>query len=655
MRKIYLLFALLLGVSSVVNAGDFTPNPSKVYLIKNVGNNYIPMFCVTQLKNSSDGDQKYILGARNNKLDSRSFFVIEGDATSGYTIRLKEVTEENGTTVTTNRYVSLKTGATNNNDHTIRTKIVSNVNNLTNNEKWNITETAEGSGKYIISSKALTTTNSWNIRGGDYSERNCTDQVKGVGTWNDNTKTTNQWYIYSIDDLQQEIISKYGNVAVEYKGKVGYPVDEYIDNLNTLNTNYTSLCSAWSVSVANNFGNAYNYVSSTPINMPVNGKAYRFKNKAYGSTDTYWYFKYVDETTGLSTTANVAEATTFVCREISSGVYTFVCNDGKYLAWKGKSTDAGDKGANENKGYVNAYDYEENGTVISGTSETTQACTDWAQLTLQKLSGSNVNGQLADLWGYVSIKGRRASKAESNYFVLKADGQFDAANAPFFKTSSNSTNYSSAFILEEVSYPNTPTMTACDNIESGKKIATFSAKFPTLVPEGLSAYIISSNSAQSVHMEAIASAGEVIPANTGVLLFGETDETNVTMVPATTEGKGVTISTTNKLAHSAGAAITIGRNDNAYILANDATHGIAFYSCVSGTLAMNKAYLSIGGGSTNGKAFTLTLGGESTDIHSLENSTWNTNAPIYDLSGRRVQTPIKGNLYIQNGHKFIKQ
>lgn len=656
MRKIYLLFALLLGVSSVVNAGDFTPNPSKVYLIKNVGNNYIPMFCVTQLKNSSDGDQKYILGARNNKLDSRSFFVIEGDATNGYTIRLREVTEEDNSTVTTNRYVSLRTSATNDSNHAIRTKIVASTDALTDYERWNITETAEGSGKYIISSKALTATNSWNIRGDEYNERDCSDKVKGVGTWNDNSKINNQWYIYSVDDLQAQTIGKYGNVAAENKGKVGYPVDEYVDNLNALNTNYTSLRSEWSVSVANAFGNAYNYLSSQStisINMPVSGKAYRFKNKAYGE-DTYWYFKYVDEGTGLSTTANVAEATTFVCREISSGVYTFVCNDGKYLAWKGISSSAANKGANENKGYVDAFDHQENGTVSSGTSETTQAFTDWAQLTLQKLSGSNVSGQLADLWGYVSIKGRRASKADLNYFVLKADGVFDAASVPFFKTS-NGTNYSSAFILEEVSYPNTPTMTACDNIESGKKIATFSAKFPTLVPEGLSAYIISSNSAQSAHMEAIASAGQVIPANTGVLLFGETDETNVTMVPATTEGKGVTISTTNKLAHSAGAAITIGTKDNAYILANDATHGIAFYSCVSGTLAMNKAYLSIGGGSTNGKAFTLTLGGESTDIHSLENSTWNTNAPIYDLSGRRVQTPIKGNLYIQNGHKFIKQ
>lgn len=651
MRKIYLLFALLLGVSSVVNAGDFTPDPSKVYLIKNVGTDYIPMFCVTKLKYKDDGEQKYVLGARNNKLDSRSFFVIEGDATNGYTIRLKEVTEENGTAVTTNRYASLRTSATVDKNHAIRTKIVNDVANLTNYERWNITETAEGSGKYIISSKALAGAHSWNIRGDEYTERDCEDKVKGVGTWNVNTSANNQWYIYSIDDFQQEF-SKYDYEAGDNKGKVGYPVDAYFDNLNTLKTYHTSLCSAWSVSLANNFGNAYNFVSSTPINMPVSGKAYRFKNKAYGA-NRYFYFKYNES--GVTITENVAEATTFVCREIGSGVYTFVCNDGKYLAWKGISTSDDNKGANGNKGYVDAYDYEEDGTVKSGTTTTTQACTDWAQLTLQKLSGSNVSGQLADLWGYVSIKGRRVSKAESNYFVLTANGVFDAANAPFFKTSSNGTSYSSAFILEEVSYPNTPTMTACDNIESGKKIATFSAKFPTLVPAGLSAYIISSNSAQSAHMEAIAGAGEVIPANTGVLLFGETDETNVTMVPAATEGKGVTISSTNKLAHSAGAAITIGINDNAYILANDATHGIAFYSCVSGTLAMNKAYLSMGSGSTNGKAFTLTLGGESTDIHSIDNESWNTNAPIYDLSGRRVQTPIKGNLYIQNGHKFIKQ
>ena len=628
----------------MARAGVFTPDPNKVYIIKNVNNSYIPMFCVTQLKFSNDGEQKYVLGARNNKFDSRSFFVINGNSTDGYTICLKEVTEENNSTITTNRYVSLKTGATNNQDHTIRTKIVSNVNNLTNNEKWNITETAEGSGKYIISSKALTTTNSWNIRGGDYSERNCTDQVKGVGTWNDNTKTTNQWYIYSIDDLQQEIISKYGNVAVEYKGKVGYPVDEYIDNLNTLNTNYTSLCSAWSVSVANNFGNAYNYLSSTttiPINMPVNGKAYRFKNKAYG-VDKYWYFKYNES--GVTTTEAEAEATTFVCREIRSGVYTFVCNDGKYLAWKGRNTDDDKRGANENKGYVDAYDHQENGTVPSGNTTATQSLSDWAQLTVEKLAGSNVSGGLADLWGYVTIKGRRASQTSLNYFVLKADGSYDHTSAPYFKNS-NGTNFSFAFILEEVPYANVVTM---KSFEGTNNIATFSAPFPTVVPANTTAYSVATQTdgnITSVNTYTVATAGEAIPANTGVILLGS--NTSLTMLPRTTE-EIVTIED-GALKHSAGAAKDI-TSENSYVLANKTT-GWGFYKvgASASALPMNKAYLILP--TNTPQSFVRCFFGNTTGLDStpLQNASTNN---IYDLSGRQVKVASKG-VYIINGKKVL--
>ena len=31
------------------------------------------------------------------------------------------------------------------------------------------------------------------------------------------------------------------------------------------------------------------------------------------------------------------------------------------------------------------------------------------------------------------------------------------------------------------------------------------------------------------------------------------------------------------------------------------------------------------------------------------------NAPVFDLTGRRVMKMVKGNLYIQNGRKFIAQ
>ncbi len=53
-------------------------------------------------------------------------------------------------------------------------------------------------------------------------------------------------------------------------------------------------------------------------------------------------------------------------------------------------------------------------------------------------------------------------------------------------------------------------------------------------------------------------------------------------------------------------------------------------------------------------ARTLFFGGSTTDI---EDSTlapvFNANAPIYDLSGRRVMNAVKGGIYIQNGKKFI--
>ena len=618
----------------MARAGVFTPDPNKVYIIKNVANSYIPMFCVTNnLKKDQDGEQKYVLGARNNKFDSRSFFVINGNSTNGYTICLKEVTEEDNSTITTNRYVSLKTGATNNADHTIRTKIVSDVNNLTDNERWNITEMPAGSGKYIISSKALTANNSWNIRGGEYIERNCTDKVKGVGTWNNNSSTTNQWYIYSIDDL-------YGNVAVAetHKGELGYPVDEYFEKLKQLKSYSTSLLEAWSVSVANDFCNAYNDLSSISINMPVNGKAYRFKNKAYGE-DKYFYFKYNES--GVTTTENEAEATTFVCREIRNGVYTFVCNDGKYLAWKGGGTQYDKRGANGNKGYVDAYDYQENGT----GSFANQSFSDWAQLTLEKLAGSNVEGELADLCGYFAIKGRRASQASLNYFVLKANGSYDHASAPFFKMSDNGTKYSSAFILEEVPYANVVTM---KSFEGTNNIATFSAPFPTVVPENTTAYSVATQTdgnITSVNTYTVATAGEAIPANTGVILLGS--NTSLTMLPRTTE-EIVTIED-GALKHSAGAAKDI-TSENSYVLANKTT-GWGFYKVGSSAsaLPMNKAYLVLP--TNTPQSFVRCFFGNTTGLDSTPIQNASTNN-IYDLSGRQVKVASKG-IYIINGKKVL--
>lgn len=641
MRKLYLLFALLMGISSATRAADFTPDPSKVYIFKNVNDSYIPMFCVTNLKYSNDGAQKYVLGARVNKFDSRSFFVIEGNSTDGYTIRLKEVTDPDTHAATTSRYTSLASGATVSKDHTIRTKIVSNTSELTDREKWNITETAEGSGKYIISSKALTGNHSWNIRGGEYTEDGISDKVKGVGTWNDNTKTTNQWYIYSLDDLENGIINNYGTIAEENDNKVGYPTAEYCQKLRAVHSNYTTLSSAWNVSAANAFSDAYLYITSTtsiPVNMPVSGKAYKIKNIAYDSPNT-WYFKYAES--GIGLTQNADEATPFVCREVSSGVYAFVCNDGKYLAWKGGGTEAGNKGGNDNKGYVDAFDYEES-TSISSASQT---FTDWAQLTVQKMNpGGNVSGKYKDMWGYVTLKGRRVQTTDPNYFVLKAMGAFDHASAPYFKTSKG-TNYSSAFVLEEVSYANVVTP---KNFDETRKIATFSAPFPTVVPENTTAYSVAAQTdadVTSVSTYTVAEAGDAIPANTGVILLSTNN--SLTMLPRATETV-VTVKD-GALKNSAGAAKNI-TTENSYVLSNKS--GWAFYKVGSGAtnLPMNKAYLVLPEGGS-GTAIRLNFG-ETTAVENIVADNVAATGKIYDLTGREVKAATKG-IYIINGKKVI--
>ena len=61
-----------------------------------------------------------------------------------------------------------------------------------------------------------------------------------------------------------------------------------------------------------------------------------------------------------------------------------------------------------------------------------------------------------------------------------------------------------------------------------------------------------------------------------------------------------------------------------------------------------KAYLPK---TTEAKTLRFNFDGETTAIDAVE--VVNPNAPIYDLSGRRVLSTVKGGIYIQNGKKFI--
>ena len=230
-----------------------------------------------------------------------------------------------------------------------------------------------------------------------------------------------------------------------------------------------------------------------------------------------------------------------------------------------------------------------------------------------------------------------------------------------------SDTHSSFFYFEEVDYPNTPTMRTATRLEENpQKIATFSAPFATVVPTGVEAYIVTgtSDDKATATLDKITTPTErAIPANTGVLLYGNpntedatitnTEEVTITMLPATTETPAVIgEGTTNKLGHSAGAALSLNGVAGAYIFGQpQGSSTVGFYRCSGGMLGMNKAYLQLDN-DTPAPLLSLSFG-KVTGIEAANVASADAVAATYDLRGRRVNAITKGGVYIVGGKKIM--
>ena len=382
-------------------------------------------------------------------------------------------------------------------------------------------------------------------------------------------------------------------------------------------------------------------LSTDNIRMPEDGKAYTITAVSKAGVKSYMNYAasgYTLKSTDAADNSSYPETAKFVCHKLENGKYVFVNNDGKFLTYKGGYNAA----VNGNKGYTDGYTkVEYSYTDKAGASQTTSF---YPQLfTLSKLAnGSNASGVDDAYLCLLSQRANNDNAANNVYYVIKSNSNFDAGSAPYFNDT-----YSSAFLFEEVSYPNTVTFNAVSDVEGVSNLATFSAPFATVVPEGVTAYYVSTADNTKATMKAI-EAGKAIPANAGVILTSTTG-TEATMIPATTETAAEL--TGNKLGNSAGADKTIADGANAYILAKGA-NGTAFYKGkVNTTLGMNKAYLTLNEAGAP-EAISMNFGGNVTGINQIVNAEQN-NAPVYDLTGRRVVRTVKGGLYIKGGNKFI--
>ena len=143
-------------------------------------------------------------------------------------------------------------------------------------------------------------------------------------------------------------------------------------------------------------------------------------------------------------------------------------------------------------------------------------------------------------------------------------------------------------------------------------------------------------------------ATTAVPANTGFVLVGTADKATLTI------GEAADIEGDNALTGTnTGIAFAEATPKANYLVFGVNADKVGFYTPGNVTaIPANKAYINAS--ALSASAIALNFGNTVTGINAATINNGENNAPIYDLSGRRVWAPVKGGLYIQNGKKLVK-
>lgn len=243
---------------------------------------------------------------------------------------------------------------------------------------------------------------------------------------------------------------------------------------------------------------------------------------------------------------------------------------------------------------------------------------------------------------------------ESNYELRNTEtGIFKLYNESNFpaqvETNASNTNYlngwdsnSAKWKIFEVNYVEVPM-----NLVGEQKVATTCLPFDASNVEGAEVYTGKLNDAKDVLNMTKFEGG--IPANQGVVLVGTADKATIT-IGATT----ATIGENDLRGTIANIAFTDDAPRTNYLVFGKSNNTVGFYapSASVASIPANKAYLETS--ALSAPAIALNFNGTTTGVNTVVLGENSVNAPVFDLSGRRVAAPVKGGVYIQNGKKFIK-
>ena len=174
-------------------------------------------------------------------------------------------------------------------------------------------------------------------------------------------------------------------------------------------------------------------------------------------------------------------------------------------------------------------------------------------------------------------------------------------------------------------------------------LATFTPAYDMVVPDDVEIYVASQYDTAHQRINLSQVQGKVIPADTPVLLYGAASMT-IQLTYAGENDTAPTVSTNAFRGSFVPSAVPAGQegrvlNENEFIK--------VFPTYVRGMRAFVSAAPSAG--TRTALAFPGVTAVESVKTAS------EAEAPIYDLSGRRVTKPVAGQIYVQNGKKFLQR
>ena len=238
----------------------------------------------------------------------------------------------------------------------------------------------------------------------------------------------------------------------------------------------------------------------------------------------------------------------------------------------------------------------------------------------------------------VTFKAATESHGEYNVVYKASDG----ANRKLYANESGGKYYTDAWSVDKNHNRCRFWLEKVDSLPvsvSAAGYATLYAPVALTIPENVQAYTASFADSKVT----LTPIEGTIPANTGVVI--EAAKGNYNFAITTTEATATSdlrgdVATANVDAASA-----------AYILGKTDAEGVGFFKLNSTDRAIKggRAYYV----APNGGAAAYLFNGNVTGLEAIKTALNDANAPIYDLSGRKVAKAVKGGLYIKNGQKFI--